>query len=80
MTRAEALAQLLAMPDPPDLPKRGRKYVLGGKPFQQERMRMEIERAYIRHRIMAAGIDESAVVSVRRGGRRVLVFGRRISA
>lgn len=74
--RQAAIVALLAMPDPPCLPPRRRKYRLPGDYVKQARLRIELERAYIRHRFAEAGIEESAIVSLRRT--KVLPFQRRL--
>lgn len=74
--RQAAIVALLAQPDPPCLPPRKRRYVLGGDYVKQARLRVELERAWIRHRYSALGIEESSIVSLRRT--KVLPFHRRL--
>lgn len=76
--RQTAIIALLALPDLPCLPPRRRRYRLAGDYIKQARLRIEVERAYIRHRHAEAGRDESAIVSVRRT--KVLPFRKRFIA
>lgn len=64
--RQDALRQLLARADPPDLPHRGRRYTYAGNPVLQDALKQELERAYIRHRLQAAGVIEESIGAVRR--------------
>jgi hypothetical protein len=75
MTRRDALIALLAQPDLPCLPTRKRRYTQPGDHVKQAKLRIELERAYIRHRYAAAGIEEASIVSLRRT--RVLPFRRK---
>lgn len=70
--------QILALPDQPDLvsvvqtpdgPRtygRSRRYRSGGDKYRQPLLKVELEQAYLRHRMMAR-LDESCVVAFRRG-------------
>lgn len=76
--RYDAYRQLLDLPDPADLPRRGRRYTYPGDPMRRDRAKLQLERAYLRHRIAASGKEESAIVCVRRSqGARVIPIRRR---
>ena len=63
--RYDAYRALLAKEDPPGLPRRARRYLLAGDPLKRDRIKLELERAYVRHRMLDAG-HEAVIVSVRR--------------
>lgn len=66
--RYEAFCALLALPDPPEMPKRGRKYLQpGADSKRRETLKRDLERAYSRERVADAGRAESSIVCVRRG-------------
>lgn len=69
--RQEAIIALLRRPDPPELRGRGFRYVLAGLPGADER-KMQLERAYLRHRIAAAGVVEESIGAVRRYSLRIV--------
>ena len=63
--RYSAYCRLMAMPDAPDLPSRGRRYTQPGT-TARDTLKLHLERAYLRHRIAASGREESTILSVRR--------------
>lgn len=65
--RYDALVTLLGLPDPPELPKRGRRYVYAGDPLRRDRLKRDLERAWVRWRMQEAGKEDAAIVCVRRG-------------
>jgi hypothetical protein len=69
--RYDALVALLALPDPIDLPARARHYVCAGDPLRRDQLKIECERAYLRHRRAEYG-DETSIISVRRFPRRLV--------
>lgn len=68
MTRAEALAALLALPDPPELIGRGRHYTYARDPRRDSwQIKRELATAYVeRTRQEWTDGDISCVVSVRK--------------
>ena len=64
MTRFDAYVALLTLPDAADLPRRARHYTQPGKANRQT-MKVTLERAWLRHRMHAAG-EEAVILSVRR--------------
>lgn len=66
MTRAEALATLLALPDEPCL-HRGYRYTCPRDPrVDPDLLKRDLGTAYVTHRRQDHGADISCVVSVRR--------------
>lgn len=72
VARYDAYCELLALPDPNDLPARTRSYVYAGDPHRRERLKLELERAYLRHRKADYGTESAEIVSVRRSPLRLL--------
>lgn len=70
--RYNAYCALLAQPDPSDLPARTRSYKFAGDPHRRERLKLELERAYLRHRKADYGTESAEIVSVRRSPLRLL--------
>ncbi|MCR4301832.1 MAG: hypothetical protein NUV51_09500 [Sulfuricaulis sp.] len=69
MTKQEALALLLALPDPPDLPRRGYRYTQTRDPRRDPNViKRDLGTAYVERRRQERGNggDISCVVSVRR--------------
>ncbi len=60
-----AYRALLAQPDPPDLPHRGRRYLCAGDVLRQDALKRDLERAWVRHRMLDHG-EEARIVSLRR--------------
>ena len=65
MTRFEAMRALLDLPDDPYLPPRARRYVQAGDPLRRDAIKLNLERAWLRHRAQQLG-EEAEIVSVRR--------------
>jgi len=76
--RYDAYCALRDLPDPPALPARGRRSVCAGDPEQQERLKLALERAYLRHRKADYGTEQAEIVSVRRSP--LHLVGRKRSA
>lgn len=64
--RYDAYCALLDLPDLPCLPARTRRYLCAGDPLRKERLKLEFERAYLRHRKADYGTERAEIVSVRR--------------
>lgn len=69
--RYSAFCRLLAMPDAPDLPSRGRRYTQPGT-TARDTLKLHLERAYVRHRMQDAGREGGEIVSIRRWPLRLL--------
>lgn len=63
--RRYAVVALLALPDPPGLPRRGYRYISGGDKARQPSLKVELEVAHYRS-LIASRRDISGIVSVRR--------------
>jgi hypothetical protein len=64
--RFDAYCLLLAVPDPPEMPHRGRRYTqAGSSALLKDGMKRHLALAYLGHRLFHAG-DEAVIVSVRR--------------
>jgi hypothetical protein len=72
MDRYDALVTLLARPDLPCLPKRGRRYVYAGDPRRRERLKRDLAAAYLAYRRRDYVGDEGQIVCVRRTRLRVI--------
>ncbi len=57
-----AYVALLALPDEPCLPRRGRRYVQAGKRHLREGIKRDLERAWISWRMFEAGKAPSSAV------------------
>lgn len=62
-----AYCALLALPDEPLMPTRGRHYTQPGDARRRDVLKRDLERAWVRWRMHDAGRDDSAIVCVRRG-------------
>ena len=67
-TRYDAYCALRDLPDPADLPARTRRYIFAGDPHRRERLKRELELAWLRHRMAEHG-EQAEIVSVRRSPR-----------
>ncbi len=69
--RYEALCELLAMPDPPELPKRSYSYTHAGHAARKDHIKRELAAAYVAHRMQLHG-DDATIVAVRRFSMRLI--------
>lgn len=69
--RYDALRALLAQADPIDLPTRARRYTYAGDPARRDRLKRDLEYAYLRHRMVEAG-EDAEIVCVRRASLRLV--------
>lgn len=71
IVRREAILEVLRRPDAPDLPRRAFRYRYAGR-GDADLVKLQLERAYIRHRIALAGIVEESIGAVRRYSLRIV--------
>jgi hypothetical protein len=62
--RCEAFRELLARPDPADLPQRGHRYTCWGHPTRRERIKRELAAAYVAYRSLRHGEDATGVAAM----------------
>lgn len=70
--RYDALLRLLALPDPPDLPKRGFRYVQPGDHARKETLKRHAEQAWLRARLADYGTESAVIGAVRRSPRHLV--------
>lgn len=68
----DAVCALMALPDLPCLPKRGRRYLLPGDARRRDAIKRELAHAYVSWRLAEAGRAESSIVCVRRSPLRLV--------
>ena len=62
--RYESLCALLALADPPDLPRRRYRRTYAGDPAKRDQIKWELAAAYVGHRMQMHG-RQDAVISVK---------------
>lgn len=67
--RYTAYCELLAQPDPLDLPRRGHERRLNGNEQKQESLRCYVERAYVSHRLADSGRHDAVITRHAQWGR-----------